>query len=104
VTTAVVTTAVVFVPAGQVVAYLDLCLTYCAARGYAVTGVVTSDLATAAAMLFDRLAGVLVVARLDHLVGDPCRSPDSREPRVEVAGEITISRPRNELRPRPRRV
>jgi hypothetical protein len=73
-----VTIAVVFVPTGHVATYASQCLTYCEAKGYDVAGIVTSDWAAAVATVLNRAAGVIVVARADHL--DP-----HREPRVEVA-------------------
>jgi hypothetical protein len=86
-----VTIAVIFIPAvHQFATYADQCLAYCAHRGYEVAGVVTGDWAAAAAMLIGRTAGVLVVARPDHL------DPD-REPRIEVVDQGTshATPPRN---------
>lgn len=83
--------AVIFVPAAvHVATYATQCLDYCAARGYEVAGVVTCDWAAAAAMLIARRAGILVVARPDHL--DP-----NREPRTEVVdcGPAPAAPPRN---------
>lgn len=96
------TIAVIFVPAAHIATYASQCFDYCAARGYEVAGVVHGDWAAAAAMLMSRTAGVLIVARGEHL--DP-----NREPRVEVAlpeesgpaGPST--RPASRLR-RPRRI
>lgn len=72
------TTAVVFVPAGHVIPYAAQCLNYCAAKGYTVAGVVTGNWAAVGAMLLERAAAVVVVARPEHL------EPD-REPRLEIA-------------------
>lgn len=71
--------AIIFVPAAHLATYASQCLDYCAARGYQVAGVVHGDWAAAAGMLINRAAGIIVVARPDHL------DPD-REPRIEVAG------------------
>lgn len=92
------TIAVIFVPAAHVAIYAAQCLDYCAARGYEVAGVVAGDWAAAAAMLIHRTAGIIVVARPDHL------DPD-REPRVEVVDVPSgppVAPPRN-AGPVPRR-
>lgn len=74
------TSAIILVPRVLHVArYADQCLTYCAARGYSVTGVVT-DWAAAADMFRNGAADITVVARTEHL--DPYRKP-----RLEVIGE-----------------
>lgn len=74
------TIAVIFVPAvHQFATYASQCLEYCAARGWVVLGV-DHDWEAAAKVLKSGLAGVLVVARPDHL------DPD-REPRVEVVDQ-----------------
>lgn len=86
-----VTTAIIFIPAAHIAAYAGQCLDYCAARGYQVAGIVHGDWAAAAGMLMGRAAGVMVVARPDHL------DPD-REPRVEVVdkdGTPPAGPPRN---------
>lgn len=83
--------AVIFVPAAHLATYAHQCLEYCSARGYEVAGVVQGDWAAATTMLVNRVAGILVVARPDHL------DPD-REPRVEVvdqAGAVPAAPPRN---------
>jgi hypothetical protein len=72
------TTAVVFVPYTDSVQYASQCLTYCAIKGYDVAGVVTGNWPAVAAMLLDGIAGVVVVARPEHV--DP-----QRQPRLEVA-------------------
>lgn len=72
--------AVIFVPAAHLAVHAAACLDYCTAKGYEVAGVVHGDWSAAAAMLVNRAAGVLVVARPDHL--DP-----NREPRVEVVDQ-----------------
>ena len=59
--------AVILVPDGHVATYANQCLDYCAIRGYVVAGLVTGNLAAAAALLADHTAAVLVVARLSHL-------------------------------------
>lgn len=71
------TTAVIFVPHDDHIAiHVSQCLAYCAAKEYEVTGIST-DWASVVATLTSRAAGVVVVARPDHL--DP-----QREPRIEV--------------------
>jgi len=85
------TLAVIFIPAAAHLAtYASQCLEYCAERGYQVAGVVTSDWAAAAGIVMSHGAGVLVVARPDHL------DPD-REPRTEVVDHSTtpVAPPRN---------
>jgi hypothetical protein len=72
-----VTTAVIYLPDGLDPQASSRCLDYCAARKYDVAGVVLGNWEAAATMLCDRLAGVLVVDRPDHLAPD-------REPRIEV--------------------
>jgi hypothetical protein len=75
-----VTSAIILVPhVLHVARYADLCLTYCAERGYSVTGVVT-DWAAASDLCLKGAADITVVARTEHL--DP-----RRKPRLEVVGE-----------------
>lgn len=74
------TTAIVLVPhVLHVARYADQCLTYCAERGYSVTGVVT-DWEAATTVFRSGAADITVVARNEHL--DP-----HRKPRLEVVGE-----------------
>lgn len=74
------TTAVIFVPATHFELYASQCLTYCAARGYEVAGIVTGTWSSAISVLASRTATVLVVARAEHL------DPD-REPRLEIVAQ-----------------
>lgn len=74
------TIAVIFVPAGHIATYANQCLDYCQARGYEVAGLVTADWAAAAAMLYNRTAGVLVVSSAEHI-------PHDAEPRIEIAAQ-----------------
>lgn len=77
--------AVIFVPAGHIATYASQCLDYCAIRGYDVAGLVTGNLATAAALLADHTAAVIVVARLGHIT-------HIEGPRVEIVSEH-VARP-----------
>lgn len=70
---------VIFVPNGaHMFMYADQCMTHAAANGYHITGLVTGDWGKAAGYVARGVAGVLLVARREHL--DP-----HREPRVELA-------------------
>lgn len=87
--------AVIFVPYGQgKLRYGSQCLTYCSVRGYDVVGVVVGDWSAVVDVVIRGRAGVVVVARVQHL--DP-----NREPRVEVA--ILDPRPRDVATARDRR-
>lgn len=89
------TIAVIFVPAAAHLAtYATQCLDYCAARGWEVLGV-DRDWDSAAKAVRVGLAGVLLVARPDHL--DP-----AREPRIEVVSECAV--PLNARRERTRMI
>lgn len=75
------TVAVIYIPAAHHLAnYADQCFAYCLVRGYAVTGVITTNWADVMAVMGAKAAQVIVVARPDHL------DPD-REPRIEVADD-----------------
>jgi len=76
------TIAVVSVPIEQEPIYVTQCLEYCALKGYEVVGVVVGDSAAAIAMLMNHTAGVLVIARPEHLDSEAARDV---EPRIEFA-------------------
>lgn len=75
------TKAIIYTPTDHFEQHTDQCLDYCAQRGYDVAGVVRDDWHTAMQLACEGdVAGVVVVARVDHL--DP-----HRRPRVEVVAE-----------------
>lgn len=58
------------------------CQAYCEARGYDVAGLINGQWSDVLEVVAPRRAGVVVVARPDHL--DP-----NREPRIEIADPIS---------------
>lgn len=73
--------AVIFIPAAlHLVEHFNACRLHCEAHGYQIAGLVTTTWDDALTMIWARAAGVVVVARREHL-------PPDREPRVEVAAE-----------------
>lgn len=79
--------AIIYVPQlYEVAKYAATCIEHCARHGYEVVGLVHGDWAKAAALLTSSTAGIMVVARPDHL-------PPDREPRVEIADEPASATP-----------
>lgn len=86
-----VTSAVIFIPAGQLDLYASTCSNYCLAKGYHVASLV-HDWRGVIDVLQSGRATVIVVARLDHI--DP-----TWEPRVEVAASAVVDKHDNSRSP-----
>jgi hypothetical protein len=89
------TTAVIFIPAGQLELYASTCLAYCTTKDYEFGGFV-HDWRGVIDVLHNGLATVVIVARLSHI--DP-----TWEPRVEVASGATSDKYDNSRSPSLRR-